>query len=864
MAAGLETAVDTRGHANLVGNIVEKVLLARQLAENERKFAAKKAEEAGTSLEEAGIERGHFFKKALFGEFGGNYLDKKKKDLKNVVKKYRIAKRITKDPKKAFKFIKPLLQKKVTTAQTKMFRAKFDYTYSDNINRPEPQTPLVGGTAKKIQKATGGKKRISNEELLKTLTSIVDSLNKTAETIGRNTSGLSSGVISSIQSQHQLIEQLKLKNSSIEDKLDDIAKAISTQTQFQKKTIVKAKTARTEANLETAKDIAQTEVADDTETPEDETLMAQLTQNVTPTTNIINNQTLQSAPPRAAGGYPSLSSISKPGMDIPGYESGGVVNGPASGYLAKVPKGSTIIPINNNYTQGKPSAIDGKIRQKPNASGTSSVGGRFGFGITNMMGIAGGGTTESSKMAQPLIDAMSLPMMVAGGSILSTVTKLVQSMGSEGESIAPEIESLTRPIADVFGLPPTIVKRIKSSVKAGGLEEKEEDKESNKNILSKLMDGFGALLDKLKESINTNANDTTPPSGGNLSPVSLEGFTQKEISDLGRMVYAEAGASEEGAAHVLNTILNRYRQIKQGKATPQAWGVRSGVTAEKMTITDLLYASGQFQPISDKRFDKVSAEQGTEALNAAIKGGGLDPSKIKANAITAGMSEEEASRLAVADTFYNPTVSSNKPFKNAPVVNTKNKHAFMSSPNTGFTPQDLSRLQPVVQNTPPPVPTNSPQPVQKITQHFGYKEHDRVNFEYNGEEYHAYRGKDDWALFKGRGIGATLLDRSGGKNKEIVNQFMKIVQQQTSAPAPQEVSFNPPPAANGSVAKAEGISTPLDTNGSSNIVAMMIPQAQPQKQTASTALPSSAETSTTGRSFNPLDNSGLYNTNVLA
>ena len=52
MAAGTETAVDTRGSANLVGNIVEKVLLARQLAENERKFAAKKAEEAGKKREE--------------------------------------------------------------------------------------------------------------------------------------------------------------------------------------------------------------------------------------------------------------------------------------------------------------------------------------------------------------------------------------------------------------------------------------------------------------------------------------------------------------------------------------------------------------------------------------------------------------------------------------------------------------------------------------------------------------------------------------------------------------------------------------------------------------------------------------------
>jgi len=516
MAAGLETAVDTRGHSKLVGNIVEKVLLARQLAENERKFAAKKAEEAGTSLEEAGIERGHFFKKALIGEFGGNYFDKKKKDLKNVVKKYKIAKRITKDPKKAFKFIKPLLQKKVSGAQTKMFRAKFDYTYSDNLT---PQTPIVGDTTKKIQKATGGKKRISNEELLKSLSIIAESLNKTAETIGRNTSGMSTGVISAVQSQHELVEQLKLRNTSIEDKLDDIARAISDQTQVQKKTIIKAKTARAEQNLESSTDIADTEVPDDTQTSVDETLMAQLAQNITPTTNIINNQTLQQAPPRPLGGYPSLSNIPKAGMDIPGYEKGGVVSGPNSGYLAKVPKGSTVIPLDNNYTRGQPSAIDGKVRQKPQPT-SSSVGGRFGFGITNMTGIAGGGTTESSKMAQPLVDAMSLPMMVAGGSILSTVTKLTQSMGSEGESIAPEIERITRPIADVFGLPPSIVKRVKTGTKTDVVEEKQKDEtESGKNILAKLTEGFGSLLEKMGESIN----QTTPPPGGTPQPTDITG-----------------------------------------------------------------------------------------------------------------------------------------------------------------------------------------------------------------------------------------------------------------------------------------------------------------------------------------------------
>ena len=47
----------------------------------------------------------------------------------------------------------------------------------------------------------------------------------------------------------------------------------------------------------------------------------------------------------------------------PGFERGGIASGPDSGYLAKLHGDEMIIPLDNNYTQGQPSAIDGKIRQ---------------------------------------------------------------------------------------------------------------------------------------------------------------------------------------------------------------------------------------------------------------------------------------------------------------------------------------------------------------------------------------------------------------------------------------------------------------------------------------------------------------------
>ena len=91
MAAFTFSYQDTSGDRNVVGDIVSKVLEARALAEKEREFAQKQAEKYDTSLEEAGIERGYFFKKALGFKFGGEYVGNKKNQLKDILRRKDIA-----------------------------------------------------------------------------------------------------------------------------------------------------------------------------------------------------------------------------------------------------------------------------------------------------------------------------------------------------------------------------------------------------------------------------------------------------------------------------------------------------------------------------------------------------------------------------------------------------------------------------------------------------------------------------------------------------------------------------------------------------------------------------------------------------
>ena len=76
MAASTVAYTDTTGNKDYLGMIASQIgrrlKEASDMASDERDFAAKKAEAGGTSLEEAGIGKGYFFKRALGSRFGGD------------------------------------------------------------------------------------------------------------------------------------------------------------------------------------------------------------------------------------------------------------------------------------------------------------------------------------------------------------------------------------------------------------------------------------------------------------------------------------------------------------------------------------------------------------------------------------------------------------------------------------------------------------------------------------------------------------------------------------------------------------------------------------------------------------------------
>ena len=76
MASGTVGYTDTRGnrdYTSIIANQIGKRLKeASDMASDERGYAEQKADDGGTSLSEAGIGRGYFFKRALGSRFGGD------------------------------------------------------------------------------------------------------------------------------------------------------------------------------------------------------------------------------------------------------------------------------------------------------------------------------------------------------------------------------------------------------------------------------------------------------------------------------------------------------------------------------------------------------------------------------------------------------------------------------------------------------------------------------------------------------------------------------------------------------------------------------------------------------------------------
>jgi len=176
--------------------------------------------------------------------------------------------------------------------------------------------------------------------------------------------------------------------------------------------------------------------------------------------------------------------------------------------------------------------------------------------------------------------------------------------------------------------------------------------------------------------------------GPAVESINVSGFSAEDVDALGRMIAAEAaGESDLGKAGVLAVIMNRYRLIKSGKATPSQFNI-SGKTRDEVTIRDILFAGGtgpgnQFSPYKNGAFHRTSSSSGKSALSSAIRAGGNDPEKFKENLIKSGLSEQDADYVVRSVAFSNAESRGSRPFSTREVA--VGRHSFQQSADVKLT-----------------------------------------------------------------------------------------------------------------------------------------------------------------------------------
>ena len=857
MAAGFETAVDTRGDSTIlqdsIGGMISKVLAAKVMADKERAYAKKQAWKQG--IDEAQFDAmnppGFFFKKALVGEFGGFAIKKKKQELAALYRKGLLLGKIAKNKrlrgKIAGQLKQSLIYSKANLKNAKTFRSQFDYTDYEEYFRPKDEK--VPSTRKKVQNALGGGsgKRVSREQIIESIDAIAKSIERTAQSITQSSASVYGTLITANQLQADVAQDLKVRNSTLEDKLQKLVDVISNQTQSQKEFIDKKEDTQQEAQLERKTVAAGAETPDDLRTAVNESRTYSTFANeqammdpylrqppeVRPVNSMVNDTASMEA-----YGYPKAERggmFGKGGVELHGTEALAsnrgvkIVSGPDSGYLHKIDEPTSVIPLDNNYTQGKPSAVDGKTRPEPKNPMINNIQ-KFEMGTKNKYDTSNTtvrkfemGTRNSfapaalninTDASQPLVDAMSLPMMAAGGGILAATSNYINSMGAAGEDIKPQLNNVTRSVADVFGLPSTIATKASGTRTTAKPKEEvettEEDKDEKKSLFEKMKEGFGKFMELLGKKINESGNGGGGGGGGG---------TNADTGNLGSFIGAvESGNSYTklvGGAEDASILDKTVSQLNQEKGGQFAMGKYQ---IQMRTASEVLSKAG-IDP-STFKFDQAGQDKIYELL---LKRRGLD------DYLSGEITEEEFAHNLSKEWAALPKDAGGASFYSG---DGKNK-AHRGWEETLTAIRTLKEQRTAKEPMPTtPVAGNNPNPPGALAA--GQRPDKALSPEQHRVAV-AARAEAD-------GMGLT------GKEKE------KFVAEKVMAvPSP---IFNRPSQEPQAATLGE-ISTNPRQNIKPQIVALNTPGTS-KNSSAGTADPTTAENATVGRGLDPLKGSGLY------
>ena len=324
---------------------------------------------------------------------------------------------------------------------------------SNVVNKPTTTTP----TTKK--KGT----KVHDEKLGNFLSAVSLSLSATIDSMNNKLNESETALIQVKDGITNVHKQLENSGDTLEEKLDAIISALRDQNNFnfkRKKTEdARVEELQTEAeNIDSGTNQIQKTFEDDDEferrqaLDDEEERTRQFLQA---------NQNQQINPMQ----------IQDPWSDAQQLERGGIISGPDSGYPVILHGEEAVIPLDNNFTQREPSAIDGKISSpRPRSTvvnnysqinqqvekGTPSIQ-KFGLNFFNSAVRVD--RKEQKKASNKIYDIITTPIATIGGTVTNLLQQLIGNLGETGSKF---FSSLIDGVSSLFKTENSI-KNIQSS-----------------------------------------------------------------------------------------------------------------------------------------------------------------------------------------------------------------------------------------------------------------------------------------------------------------------------------------------------------------------------------------------------------------
>ena len=214
--------------------------------------------------------------------------------------------------------------------------------------------------------------------------------------------------------------------------------------------------------------------------------------------------------------------------DLPQLAEGGIVSGPDSGYLAVLHGDEAVIPLDNNYTQGEPSAVGKEpISNMPMMAEQGIMGDNpRSMKPTFTPNVNVSPVLKKTNNADDLAKAIQIPAKAAGLVTMGIMgNALRQSLLPPG--ILGNLKTLTSPIAQAFGIPDVL-----SANQAERTEQEYAQSQERQEVLDAKRGKLGrekGILGKIKDFLfgsggggmtyrgtggNTYVNNRTSGTGG--------------------------------------------------------------------------------------------------------------------------------------------------------------------------------------------------------------------------------------------------------------------------------------------------------------------------------------------------------------